>query len=255
MNRFSIASVTKRENISPNMIRIRLKSEDMKSFPRRVEGGHVKLIVPIAGSSEKDLSRLMNSIQVRKRMRTYTVRHLHAQTGEMDIDFVTHGDEGPASAWAISAKIGDVIGLSSPGSPKLKTSGSHKYLIAVDMTAFPAAAAGVEALPANAQGNFYTEILNPADIQPINAPAGINFYWIVNEDAGRSSPALINAIKEQSLDGDESIFIAGEFKMVGDLRSYFRDEKRYPKDQLYISSYWKHGLIESEHKRVKTLVA
>ncbi|MEP3889490.1 MAG: siderophore-interacting protein [Hellea sp.] len=255
MKSFIQATVTDRTQISPNMIRVRLQSAMIKSFPVSAIGGHIKLIFPKEGQSQKDFGRFIGSFGMRKRMRTYTIRNLQQESGEIDVDFVAHGDEGPASAWALSANLGDFIGLSFPGSPKMKRSQSNKYLVAVDMTAFPAAATGIEALPADAQGDVYTEILSKADIQPINAPDGINLHWIVNNGSEGLGHELVNTIRSRSLDGDESVFVAGEYKTVGDLRSYFRDEKKYPKDQLYISSYWKRGLIEAEHKRVKTLVA
>lgn len=255
MKSFFKATVTSRSQVSPNMIRVRLKSEVIKSFPQSAIGGHIKLIIPEEGQDQKEFERFMSSFGVRKRMRTYTVRALHQDKGEIDVDFVAHGDDGPASAWALSANIGNFLGLSFPGSPKMKRVHSNKYLVAVDMTAFPAAAAGIEALPPNAQGDVYAEILSEADIQPINAPNGINLHWIVSTGSEGQGNELINTIRNRPLDGDESVFVAGEYETVGDLRSYFRNEKSYPKDQLYISSYWKRGLIEAEHKRVKTLVA
>lgn len=237
------------------MIRITLQSDSIKSFAQSAVGGHIKLIIPVEGHNFQQFEQFIKSFGVRKRMRTYTVRHLRQDVGEIDIDFVAHGDNGPASAWALSAKTDDFIGLSFPGSPKMKHAASGKYLVAVDMTAFPAAAAGIEALPQDARGDIYTAILSEADIQPIKAPDGINIHWIVNPDADQGGCELISAIRGRTLRGDESVFVAGEYETVGNLRSYFRNEKVYPKGQLYISSYWKHGLIESEHKRVKTLVA
>lgn len=254
MRKLIIATVVKASPLSPNMIRIRLHSEDIKAFPSHCEGGHLKLVIPPSRCDSRQLELFLNSFTVRKTMRTYTIRHFDSATGVIDIDFVAHGDNGPASAWALSAKAGDCIGISSPGNAKLKNSNSGKYLIAVDMSAFPAAAASVEKLPADAHGDFYTEILSQADVQPINAPAGINIHWIVDDKSGKSD-VLTQAVKTQKLAGDESIFVAGEYESVSSLRAYFKTEKRYPRDQLYISSYWKKGLVESQHKRVKTLVA
>ncbi|WP_162143756.1 siderophore-interacting protein [Hellea balneolensis] len=255
MKHLNIALVTGHNYISPNMIRITLQSEAIKSFPANATGGHIKLIIPQPEHNSREFQKFLRSFGVRKRMRTYTVRHLNLQSGEIDIDFVAHGDDGPASAWALSAKLGDFIGLSSPGSPKLKPSQSGRYLVAVDMTAFPAAAAGLEGLSSDSTGDVYAEILSEKDIQPVNAPDGIKLHWIINSAPHAGSAALTSAIRNHSLTGDESVFVAGEYEAVGDLRTYFRKEQGYAKDQLYISSYWKRGLIESEHKRVKTLVA
>lgn len=47
------------------------------------------------------------------RMRTYTPRRIDGEAGELDIDFVLHGD-GPASQWAGRAEIGDKFVMMGP---------------------------------------------------------------------------------------------------------------------------------------------
>jgi NADPH-dependent ferric siderophore reductase len=37
-----------------------------------------------------------------------------------------------------------------------------------------------------------------------------------------------------------------------ELRSYFREERGLGKDDLYISSYWKLGMNEDNHKVIKS---
>ena len=48
----------------------------------------------------------------RPALRNYTVRRFDPAALELDVDFVLHGDDGPASAWALRAAPGDVIGVS-----------------------------------------------------------------------------------------------------------------------------------------------
>jgi NADPH-dependent ferric siderophore reductase len=47
-------------------------------------------------------------------MRTYTIRQLRAEQGEVDVDFVIHGETGPASRWAMHARPGDRVVLLAP---------------------------------------------------------------------------------------------------------------------------------------------
>jgi NADPH-dependent ferric siderophore reductase len=45
--------------------------------------------------------------------------------------------------------------------------------------------------------------------------------------------------------------IAGESSLIKKLRHYLMIEKRVPKQDAYISGYWKIGLIEDEHRAWK----
>ena len=61
-------------------------------------------------------------------MRTYSVRRHHPDRGELEIDFVLHGDgehSGPASRWAARAQVGDVLGLVGPAVSHLRVPGPH----------------------------------------------------------------------------------------------------------------------------------
>nr|WP_272214140.1 SIP domain-containing protein [Marinicella sp. W31]MDC2876875.1 SIP domain-containing protein [Marinicella sp. W31] len=44
---------------------------------------------------------------------------------------------------------------------------------------------------------------------------------------------------------------AAEFETMRRLRTYLRQERGLGPDQLYISSYWKQGLGEDQHRVVK----
>src|SRR5690625_1937571 len=48
---------------------------------------------------------------VRPYVRNYTMRRFDPDTLELDIEFVAHGDEGPASAWATAACEVQELGL------------------------------------------------------------------------------------------------------------------------------------------------
>ncbi len=85
----------------------------------------------------------------RPAMRTYTIRHLRAEQGEVDIDFVLHGETGPASRWAIRSGVGEPIQIVAPdrqfsaqdaGGFEWKPPHTLKHLLLVaDATALPAA--------------------------------------------------------------------------------------------------------------------
>ena len=45
--------------------------------------------------------------------------------------------------------------------------------------------------------------------------------------------------------------IAGESGVIRSLRDFLANEKHVPRDDTYISGYWKIGLIEDEHQQAK----
>ncbi|WP_295798323.1 SIP domain-containing protein [uncultured Microbulbifer sp.] len=52
-------------------------------------------------------------------------------------------------------------------------------------------------------------------------------------------------------EGNPSVWCACEFTTMRHLRRYFRKEREVDAKLGYISSYWKHGLSEEQHKIVK----
>ena len=124
------------------------------------------------------------------------------------------------------------------------------------VVAIPAAAIELEGLADDAVGDAFFEILSEADRQPVRAPAGITIHWIIKPDSHTPSDELVNAAQSITWrDGEPSVFVAGEFSVAGLFRTYFRKERPTRKDLTYVSSYWKLGLIEPEHKVFKAQAA
>lgn len=246
--RFGPAKVTNVQNLTPHMIRVTLKSDLIKDFSPEVAGAHFKLIVPGKGETHDDFERMIEAGDFKSTMRTYTIRYVCPHVSEVDVDIVTHGDLGRVGPWAQTTEIGDDLVISQCGAPKLITEGMTRVLAAADMTGFPALAAGLETLNENVDIDVFVEILSDDDRQPVELPKGASINWIVKPDPYAPSTGLIEAARSaQAPDEKTSVFVAGEFTMVADLRGYFKREIRVPRQRLYLSSYWKAGLDEPAH--------
>lgn len=237
------------------MQRVTLGGDDLSDFPAGQESAHIKLMIPNDDQSFSEFLEMLENGSKALPRRTYTVRHHRTDAGEMDVDFVVHDGGGPACAWALGAKAGDFIGVGGPGPIKQPVSGADWFLFGADMAAIPAAAAALEALPHDAVGHAVFEITGDDDIQPMNAPAGIKLHWLVHADPHTSSEQQLEFFR--SLDwpkGTPGIFVAGESGAVSLLRKYLINERGLDKRTMYISAYWKIGLVEDqhqEHKRVE----
>ncbi|WP_346836488.1 siderophore-interacting protein [Microbulbifer sp. SAOS-129_SWC] len=223
--------------ISPHMLRITLGGEQMADFPVEQESAYVKLLLPQPGDE-------------RPLMRTYTIRRQRAD--EIDIDFALHEHAGPASSWAQAAGVGDRISIAGPGGKKLINSDADWLLLAGDMTALPAIAVNLEQLPAAARGYAVIAVSEEGDRQPLAHPPGVEVHWLVTDPFKDGTMALLNHIRAlPRLPGKGAVWAACEFDVMRQLRQYFRAEHQVPASHRYISSYWKQGLNEEQHKQVK----
>jgi NADPH-dependent ferric siderophore reductase len=224
-------------SVTPNMLRVTLGGAGMAQFPAEQAGAYIKLMYPQPGSD-------------RPLMRTYTVRS--QRKGEIDVDFVLHEDAGPASAWARGVKPGDAILVGGPGPRKLVDASADWFLLAADMTALPALSVNLELLPADARGHALIEVIDEADIQSLVHPAGIELHWLVNPHPGERPTLLADAVRAlEWLPGNVGAWAACEFSSMRELRKVLRDEHPVERGRLYISSYWKRGSSEDQHKVIK----
>lgn len=222
----------RKEFITPHMLRLTLGGTGLQDFPEDQESGYVKLMFP---TQDKPL------------MRTYTIRN--QRENEIDIDFALHGDSGVACHWALHADIGEQIQVGGPGPKKLIAEGTDWMIFVGDMTSLPAISVNLAKLPNQAKGYAVLEVQSEDDIQDLEKPDGIEIQWIINPEPGQDSNALLEHVKALDwLDGSLAVWAACEFNSMRNLRAFFKQREEVDKANLYISSYWKLGLNEDQHK-------
>lgn len=237
--------------LTPSMIRVTFQGPELEGFPEGREGGNCKLLLPEPGEQRHDFATRLSNGPAPIR-RTYTVRAFRPDVQELDIDFVAHGDNGPASRWAMNAKPGDFLGFMGPSTPKMTEFEADWYLVAADPSAIPVAAVALEAMPRDAKGVAVFEITSEADRQKIDAPEGVAVHWLVHPDPHVPSTQQEDFIRQLDWpDGRVQTCIAGESSVVRALRAFLHQEKGLPRSDTYISGYWKIGLVEDEHQKVK----
>ncbi len=237
-------TVTAVSQLTRNMRRITMHGEDLIRFPDNAEGAYFKLVFD-SGHADRPI------------MRTYTVAHHRPDQLEIDVDFMLHAGpdgvaDGVAAPWSLNAKPGDSMSIFGPGPATFVNTDADWFLLAADMTALPALTANLTLLPEKARGYVVIEILADDDKQNLAVPEGMNTVWVVNPHAGSDESPLFHAIQKLGwLEGRVAVWAACEFKTMKKIREYLREDKEVEKSCLYVSSYWKQGLKEEEHKVVK----
>lgn len=234
------AIVTHSVRITPNMQRVHLSGEDLYAFPSVTAGAYVKLMFDLDGNP---LQHAIDTSQIA--MRTYTIAHFDANKPEMVLDMVIHangGNTGPASAWATNTKPGDIIMLAGPGSSKGLCENYDWILLAGDMTALPSIRNHLAALPLHSKGYAVIHIKDESDAVSLKKPEGVNVIW----EHKQSLPSRLKQL--DWLEGPPAIWVACEFSDMRAIRTWLKDEKAVARENIYISSYWKKGRSEDQHK-------
>lgn len=222
------------ELLTPNMRRIAFAGEALATLSVPLPAQWLKVVLPAS----------LDGMQAN---RAYTIRHFHPDRRRMEIDFVLHGDAGPASAWAGSAKVGDVVHLSSPRGGYRVDPDAHWRLLAGDETALPAIASILDALPVDGIPTYVVvEVPSLDDVQPLCDSGTTVFQWVAREDSGRVPGHLLQEMVAMLplSDARAEVFLAGEATAVKAIK---RDlAQRAPLARIDAKGYWLLG--HADHK-------
>ncbi|PSK91188.1 siderophore-interacting protein [Taibaiella chishuiensis] len=252
----SVFTVKEKISLSPHYTRIvcHMSDEQVLLFSRARAGANNKIYLPPPGITtvifpgEPVPEGLLPAVQ-----RTYTTRRIDPDRQELWVDFVAHGDTGPASYWAHRAGPGSQLGLAMkiPGRPLFPE--ATNYLFVGDATALPVIATMLEQVAPTAQVTTLIEVPGKADELPLHTSASLQALWFHNEQLGPGS-LLADAVPEITLPADTFVFVAAEYHTAKRLRHYFKEELSWPTANYSIVSYWKQGESEdqSEMQRRET---
>ncbi len=250
-----VFKVSSKEFITPHYIRIRLQGDGTSDFAVCSLGANNKIFIPPVGTKEVQFAEfnaskgewVMPDEQFKPLVRTYTHRQIDVENKEITIDFVNHGDTGPASAWARAAEKGDELGVAM----KLRASELYPsadwYFLIGDATAIPVLCSILESLPAEAKGHCIIEVYGQEDIHPEVTHPGFTIQWVFNADAvqGSNLPEQVAAVDIPQVE-KRFAYIACEYQSVRRLRSYFKNELEWGNKEFYAFAYWKAGVAEDQ---------
>lgn len=245
----SIFVVKEKEFLTPHYIRItfRMSDEQVDLFQNMRSGSNNKIYIP----SEKAIysanydDSIWNS-DFFMAMRTYTTRSIDFINKILQIDFVAHGDNGPASKWAENAKSGDFLGIAMKESQKPLIPSAENYFIVGDSTAIPVISAILETLPSTANVMLLLEVNSYLDTFILHTKANLNVKWIYNPSPLNGSTLAEECIALLAEEKQHYVFAVAEFETIKKIRKHLKEELQLERDCFHAVSYWKRGSSEEE---------
>jgi NADPH-dependent ferric siderophore reductase len=221
------------------MVSVTFGGEELGRFAWSGPASHVKLIFPSDGRAAPQPQR--------PAMRTYTPRRFDPASRELDVEFVIHG-EGPASAWAEQAAVGQTLSVAGPGRSYSVDPDAEWYVLAGDDTAIAAISTILERLPPTSRALVLVEVVDEAEEHALDVPtASAQVRWFRRgpdpRNAGRELETALRGIELPS--GAGRIYVACEAEAMRRIRRHLLAERQFPRDRLVTRGYWRLG--ETDH--------
>ncbi|MPQ98622.1 siderophore-interacting protein [Modestobacter sp. I12A-02628] len=174
-------------------------------------------------------------------MRSYTARRQDVDAGEVDVDFVLHGD-GPAATWAAAAGPGAPVAVASAAA--LGHSPAGTVLLAGDETAVPAIARILATAAPGTVGTALLEVADAAEEQVLEAPDGVTVRWLHRDGAEPGTTThLVDAVRALERPATDDLFawVAAESSVVRSIRADLRGRWGLGRAQHHAIGYWRRG--------------
>ena len=194
------ATVAEVGRLSPHFTRVTFRCDDFEHFGTECLDQRIKLLFPwptaaspISGSTMRKRTWPATGTSAGADCpSTGGTRSARTPCGRstpscrLDIDFVAHGDGGPAARWLLSARPGDQLVVVGPDarSPHRgvgidwRPGDARELLLAGDETAAPAIASILEALPADRRARAFIEVPSHEDALDLRLPDQASVTWL-----------------------------------------------------------------------------
>jgi len=243
--------VRRSERLTPRMHRVTIGGDDLDGFVSAAADQFITLILPRPGQERPAIDpgtftweqfRAMPE-DIRPIARNYTARRHRPEVAEIDVDFVIHGDGGPASNWALAAQPGDHLAIWGPRMAYDPPQGTAWQLLCADETGLPAVAAILEDLAPGERAIAFIEIVDAAEEQPLPSAGEVTVTWLHrNGVAAGESDLLIDAVRGATFpSGVAYAWGGGERRLMATVRKHLQEERGIPTGAISFINYWRMG--------------
>ncbi|WP_442802400.1 siderophore-interacting protein [Streptomyces sp. CMB-StM0423] len=122
--------------------------------------------------------------------------------------------------------------------------GADHVIVAADETALPAAAAILESLPAGLPVKAWIRVPHADDAIALHTAADAEITWLTGPAAG-----VVDALRAADLPaGTPYAWLAGEAGLVRELRRQLVRGRKFDRDAVVFTGYWRRGASEDQFR-------
>lgn len=224
--------VVSREEVTPNMLRLTLGGDELDGFKSASPGDHIKLFVDDGAGGTA--------------MRDYTPRHHDADARTLAVDFALH-DAGPATQWALAARIGDSVEIGGPRGSLVIGGPIKAWLLIGDETALPSIGRRIEEFPADMPVTSLVAVAGREDEQRFETKAALIAHWVHRADP-TDAAGFIEKLRDIEIAPGTFVWVAAEGAVTRAIRAHLLKERNHPLAWLRAAGYWVHGKADATEK-------
>lgn len=241
----SVFTVKDKKYLTPHLIRVIFKIDEnqMGLLTHVRSGSNNKIFIPVHREDQKSDPVFIT--------RTYTNRKIDLENRELTIDFIAHGENSPASAWALNSKPGDSLEIGMKESTRPLIPDADFYLLVGDATALPVISAIAEQLPSFVTAKILLEVYGKEDEMILCSAADISVEWLYNShpEEGSQLADIVKSFVFPKGILKEYVYAATEYTTAKEIRTYFKTELNWDAHGMHVVSYWQAGQSEDETSR------
>ena len=245
------ATVNAVQDLAPAFRRVTLQAAPLRGLTLLGPDEYVGLYLPSPGvdlylpedslNPRPALSRL--PVEVRPDLRWYTIRAHRRAHGEVDIDIVSKGHDGPGARWIGRVRVDDSIGLRIGSAPYASAPRNGHHVLLADETGLPGALAVLDAsarLPTSArpQLTVLLEVPGQGHLPDDAHRAGID---VVYRGEGAPGSALLPALSDLALGRPDYAWVCAEAATIAGARRHLVKERCMSRRKVMASGFWKVG--------------
>ena len=245
-----LTSVVRVEDVNPHLKQVTVGGGDLTTFRPLGPDTFLYVLLPPEGRDELTIDQSFTWAGYQEMPEEerpvgayYTLRRWRPEVAEIDLLFVLHGDDGPASRWAYRAKPGDPVALWGPRTAYEPPADTDWLLLAGDETGLPAISVTLENKPAGLPAEVYVELDGPDNRLPLPDSPEIDVRWIYRGHAEAGTTSLLaDAVKARPLrPGNVYAWGGAESRSVTALRKHLRQTCGFDQSRVCMVGYWRHA--------------
>jgi NADPH-dependent ferric siderophore reductase len=241
--KFRFATLTAREWITPDYVRVRVGGADLAGFGSTGHDDHIRIFLPEPGAPAPASVEEMRAAPSREFTPLYWGDE--GDGGWLDLEFAVHGDDGVAGVWAATAPLGSAIGIGGPRGSLRIEGRPDAWLLAGDETAIPQIRRYAALIPAGTPATVLVEVADAEHEVPIEAAVPVEFVHRGDAPAGSVLGMRLETFTaDERPAGDVYAFVAAEQSIVKTGRALLVDRWGLSPDRVVVKGYWKRGEAE-----------